>query len=54
MTKEEMFDLMNRTMVMHLATVEDGQPHVRGMLLYKLTRVELFFIQAALKMFLNR
>lgn len=28
MTKEEMFGLMNRTMVMHLATVEDGPRNV--------------------------
>lgn len=35
MTKEEMFDFMNKTMSMHLATVEGDQPHVRGMLLYK-------------------
>ena len=35
MKNEEMFDLMNSTMVMHLATVEGDQPHVRGMLLFR-------------------
>lgn len=31
MTKEELFDLMNASPVMHLATVDqNGHPHVRG------------------------
>lgn len=49
MTKEEMFDLMNRTMVMHLATVEDGQPHVRGMLLYKADESGIVFHTGSFK-----
>ena len=49
MTKEEMFNLMNSTMVMHLATVEDGQPHVRGMLLYKADKNGIIFHTGSFK-----
>lgn len=36
MTKEELFEMMNASPVMHLATVDqNGQPHVRGILMYK-------------------
>lgn len=35
MTKEEMFKIMNENMAFHLATSVDGQPHVRGMLLFR-------------------
>ena len=35
MTKEEIFKIMNETMVFHLATSEDGQPHVRELLLFR-------------------
>ena len=35
MQKEQIFDMMNQNPVMYLATVEDGEPRVRGMLLYK-------------------
>ena len=35
MTKEEMFQIMNENMAFHLATSVDGQPHVRGMLLFR-------------------
>lgn len=36
MTKEELYEMMNGSPVMHLATVdENGQPHVRGILMYK-------------------
>lgn len=34
-TKEEIFELMNSNPMFHLATVENGKPHVRGMLLFK-------------------
>ena len=34
-TKEEIFKLINENPVFHLATVENGKPHVRGMLLFK-------------------
>lgn len=33
-TKEEIFQLLNSNPVFYLATVENGKPHVRGMLLY--------------------
>ncbi len=35
MTKEQIFDLLNNNLVFHLATVENGEPRVRGMMLYK-------------------
>ena len=35
MTKEEMFKIMNENMAFHLATSVDGQPYVRGMLLFR-------------------
>lgn len=34
-TKEEIFELVNSNPMFHLATVENGKPHVRGMLLFK-------------------
>ena len=49
MTKEEMFNMMNSTMVMHLATVEDGQPHVRGMLLYRADENGIIFHTGSFK-----
>lgn len=35
MNKKEIFDFLNANPVFHLATVEDGRPHVRGMYLYR-------------------
>ncbi len=35
MNKSEIFEFLNAYPVFHLATVEDGKPHVRGMLLYR-------------------
>ncbi len=35
MTKEEMFKIMNENMAFHLATSVDGQPYVRGLLLFR-------------------
>ena len=36
MTKEELFQMMNGSPVMHLATVDEkGFPHVRGILMFK-------------------
>ena len=34
-TKQEIFEHFNTSPAFHLATVEDGKPHVRGMLLFK-------------------
>ena len=34
MNKSEILEFLNANPVFHLATVEDGRPHVRGMLLY--------------------
>lgn len=34
MNKDEIFELINRNPSCHLATVVDGQPRVRGMLVY--------------------
>jgi pyridoxamine 5'-phosphate oxidase len=34
-TKEEVIELVNANPMFHLATVENGKPHVRGMLLFK-------------------
>lgn len=49
MTKSEMFELMNKTLSMHLATVEDDQPHVRGMLLFSADEKGLVFHTASSK-----
>lgn len=35
MTKEEVFELLNQNPVFNLATVENDQPRVRGMLLFR-------------------
>ncbi|MDA8212032.1 MAG: transposase, partial [Clostridia bacterium] len=35
MTRQDVFDLMNGNPAFYLATMEDNQPRVRGMLLYK-------------------
>lgn len=35
MTKEDIFKTMNENMAFHLATSVNGQPHVRGMLLFR-------------------
>ena len=32
MAKEQIFELMNNVLVFHLATVENGEPRVRGIL----------------------
>ena len=43
MTKNEIFGLMNGVMSFHLATLEDGEPRVRGMLLYKADETGVVF-----------
>lgn len=35
MTKQEIYDLMNQNLGFFLATSEDDQPHVRGMMLFR-------------------
>jgi pyridoxamine 5'-phosphate oxidase len=42
-TKEEIFQLLNSNPVFHLATVDDGKPHVRGMLLFKADEQGILF-----------
>ena len=43
MTKEQIFELMNNNLGFHLATVEKGEPRVRGMMLYKADETGIFF-----------
>jgi uncharacterized pyridoxamine 5'-phosphate oxidase family protein len=43
MTKEQIFELMNNILVFHLATVENGEPRVRGMMLYKADETGIVF-----------
>jgi uncharacterized pyridoxamine 5'-phosphate oxidase family protein len=43
MTKEQIFDLLNRNLAFHLATVENGEPRVRGMMLYKADETGIVF-----------
>jgi uncharacterized pyridoxamine 5'-phosphate oxidase family protein len=43
MTKEEIFDLLNSNLAFYLATVENGEPRVRGMLLYNADETGLVF-----------
>ncbi|NLL79054.1 MAG: pyridoxamine 5'-phosphate oxidase family protein [Clostridiales bacterium] len=49
MTKEEIFQLMNENPAFHLATEEDGQPRVRGMLLYRADENGIIFHTASCK-----
>ena len=43
MTKEQIFDLMNNNLGFHLATVDNGEPRVRGMMLYKADETGIVF-----------
>jgi uncharacterized pyridoxamine 5'-phosphate oxidase family protein len=43
MTKEQIFDLLNSNLAFHLATIENGEPRVRGMLLYKADETGIVF-----------
>ncbi len=43
MTAEEIFEMMNQNPVMHLATLENGQPRVRGALLYRADKNGIIF-----------
>ncbi|MTI81102.1 MAG: pyridoxamine 5'-phosphate oxidase family protein [Firmicutes bacterium] len=49
MTKQEVFELMSRNPVFHLATAEDDQPRVRGMLLYKADESGILFHTGTMK-----
>jgi uncharacterized pyridoxamine 5'-phosphate oxidase family protein len=43
MNTEQIFDLLNSNLVFHLATIEDGEPRVRGMMLYKADETGIVF-----------
>ena len=43
MNKNEIFQFLNSNLVFHLATVEGGQPRVRGMWLYRADENGLIF-----------
>jgi uncharacterized pyridoxamine 5'-phosphate oxidase family protein len=43
MTKEQIFDLLNSNLGFYLATVENGEPRVRGMMLYKADETGILF-----------
>ena len=43
MTKEQIFDLLNSNLAFYLATVENGEPRVRGMMLYKADETGVVF-----------
>ncbi|MBO7625985.1 MAG: pyridoxamine 5'-phosphate oxidase family protein [Paludibacteraceae bacterium] len=51
MTKEQIFEIINgmQAPVMSVATVENGQPHVRGILLYKADENGIVFHTGAFK-----
>jgi pyridoxamine 5'-phosphate oxidase len=43
MTREEMFAFMNENPICYIATVDNGQPRVRGILLYKASAEGIIF-----------
>ena len=43
MNKEQIFELLNNNLAFHLATVENGEPRVRGMMLYKADETGIVF-----------
>jgi len=49
MEKQEIFNLMNNNPVFYLATMEDSQPRVRGMLLYKVDEDGIIFHTGTMK-----
>lgn len=49
MTKEQIFELMTGNPVFFLATVENGEPRVRGMSLYKADETGIVFHTGAMK-----
>lgn len=49
MTEQEMYDLMNKNVAFHLATVEGDQPRVRGMMLFRADKNGIIFHTASTK-----
>lgn len=49
MTKTEMFELMQKNPVFHIATVEDNQPRCRAMFLYKADEDGIVFHSGSMK-----
>lgn len=49
MTRQEVFDLMKGNPAFHLATIEDGYPRVRGMLLYNADESGIVFHTGTMK-----
>ena len=49
MTKQEIYDLMNQNLGFFLATSEDDQPHVRGMMLFRANENGIIFHTASTK-----
>ena len=49
MNKKEIFDFLNANPVFHLATVEGGKPHVRGMYLYQADEQGILFHTGKMK-----
>ena len=43
MTKDEIIGFINSNLICHLATSEDGQPHVRGMMAYRADEKGIIF-----------
>ena len=49
MNREEIFELMNNNLAFYLGTVEEGEPRVRGMMLYKADETGIVFHTGAFK-----
>jgi len=49
MKREEIIELINKNPVFHLATVEEGEPRVRGMLAYRADEQGILFHTGAAK-----
>lgn len=54
MARQEIFELMNRNPAFFLATVDDNQPRVRGMLLYKADEAGIIFHTGKMKDVFNQ
>lgn len=49
MTKQQMYDLMNKNVAFHLATIDGNQPRVRGMMLFRADERGIIFHTASTK-----